>query len=43
MFSGFTTAWRLADMPTSRSPSCANATTEGVVLVPNADDLIRMC
>ena len=34
VFSGLTTAWRLADIPTRRSPSCAKATTDGVVLVP---------
>ena len=34
VFSGLTTAWRFADIPTSRSPSCAKATTDGVVLVP---------
>ncbi len=35
VFSGLVTAWRLATWPTSRSPSLATATTEGVVRVPS--------
>ena len=36
MLSGFTTAWRLAVMPTRRSPLRVNATMEGVVRLPSA-------
>ena len=36
VFSGFMTAWRLATVPTSRSPESVNATTEGVVRPPSA-------
>ena len=36
VLSGFVIAWRLATSPTSTSPSFANATTEGVVLLPSA-------
>jgi hypothetical protein len=35
VFSEFVTACRLATWPTSRSPSLANATTEGVVRAPS--------
>ena len=35
VFSGFVTAWRLATWPTSRSPSFAIATTDGVVRAPS--------
>src|SRR3712207_3568816 len=33
---GLVTAWRLATVPTRRSPEVANATTEGVVRPPSA-------
>src|SRR3954469_6993618 len=33
---GLVTAWRLATVPTRRSPDCANATTDGVVRPPSA-------
>ncbi len=33
---GFVTACRLATVPTSRSPDCVNATTDGVVRPPSA-------
>ena len=36
VFSGFVTDWRLAGAPTSRWPSFANATTDGVVRPPSA-------
>mmetsp|Transcript_4580 Transcript_4580/g.12509 ORF Transcript_4580/g.12509 Transcript_4580/m.12509 type:complete len:200 (-) Transcript_4580:46-645(-) len=36
VFSGFTTAWRLAICPTRRSPPLVKATTEGVVRLPSA-------
>src|SRR5690606_16399979 len=36
VFSGFITAWRLATVPTSRSPPSVNATTDGVVRPPSA-------
>src|SRR5450631_573647 len=36
VFWGFVTAWRLATVPTSRSPEGANATTDGVVRPPSA-------
>src|SRR5437763_12710934 len=36
VFSGLTTACRFAEMPTNRSPFSANATTDGVVLAPDA-------
>src|SRR5689334_3310711 len=36
VFCGLVTAWRLATVPTSRSPEGANATTEGVVRPPSA-------
>src|SRR5918997_5560705 len=35
VFCGFVTAWRLATVPTRRSPDCAKATTEGVVRPPS--------
>src|ERR1700687_4296797 len=35
VFSGMVTDWRLATWPTSRLPSFANATTEGVVRPPS--------
>src|SRR4051812_49211244 len=34
--SGFITAWRLATVPTRRSPPSVNATTDGVVRPPSA-------
>jgi len=40
VFSGLTTAWRLAEMPTNRSPSFVKATTEGVVRPPDASQRI---
>jgi len=33
---GFVITWRLATSPTKRSPSLANATTDGVVRLPSA-------
>ena len=36
VFCGLVTAWRLATVPTRRSPDAANATTEGVVRPPSA-------
>ncbi len=36
VFCGLVTAWRLATVPTSRSPEAAKATTEGVVRPPSA-------
>jgi hypothetical protein len=36
VFCGLVTAWRLATVPTRRSPDGANATTEGVVRPPSA-------
>src|SRR5437868_13577630 len=39
VFCGLVTAWRLATVPTSRSPDCANATTDGVVLPPSAFEI----
>ena len=36
VFWGFVTCWRFAGAPTSRWPSFANATTDGVVLPPSA-------
>src|SRR3954452_16619887 len=33
---GLVTAWRLATVPTSRSPDCVKATTDGVVRPPSA-------
>src|SRR5438105_355353 len=36
VFCGFVTAWRLATVPTRRSPPCVNATTDGVVRPPSA-------
>ena len=36
VFSGFVTCWRRAGAPTSRWPSFANATTDGVVRPPSA-------
>src|SRR5213594_2775401 len=36
VFSGFITAWRLATVPTSRSPESVKATTDGVVRPPSA-------
>src|ERR1700758_2421758 len=35
VFWGLVTAWRLATVPTSRSPDCVNATTDGVVRPPS--------
>src|SRR3954465_2082512 len=36
VFCGLVTAWRLATVPTSRSPDWAKATTDGVVRPPSA-------
>ena len=36
VFCGLVTAWRLATVPTSRSPDWVNATTDGVVRPPSA-------
>ncbi len=36
VFSGFITAWRLATVPTRRSPDSVKATTDGVVRPPSA-------
>src|SRR6476619_4676960 len=36
VFWGLVTAWRLATVPTRRSPDAANATTDGVVRPPSA-------
>src|SRR6478752_9813000 len=36
VFCGLVTACRFATVPTRRSPDCANATTDGVVLPPSA-------
>src|SRR4051794_33043268 len=36
VFCGLVTAWRLATVPTRRSPDWANATTDGVVRPPSA-------
>src|ERR1700731_456157 len=36
VFCGFVTAWRLATVPTSRSPEAVKATTDGVVRPPSA-------
>ena len=36
VFCEFVTAWRLATVPTRRSPPCVKATTEGVVRPPSA-------
>ena len=36
VFCGLVTAWRLAIVPTSRSPDAAKATTDGVVRPPSA-------
>src|SRR5712691_5563717 len=36
VFSGLVTAWRLATVPTRRSPEAVNATTDGVVRPPSA-------
>src|ERR1700754_3897673 len=36
VFCGLVTAWRLATVPTRRSPDCVNATTDGVVRPPSA-------
>src|SRR3954469_25854144 len=36
VFCGLVTACRLATVPTSRSPDCVNATTDGVVRPPSA-------
>ncbi len=36
VFCGLVTAWRLATVPTSRSPEAVNATTDGVVRPPSA-------
>src|ERR1017187_7179119 len=36
VFCGLVTAWRLATVPTSRSPETVKATTEGVVRPPSA-------
>src|SRR3954462_14573054 len=35
VFLGFVTAWRLATVPTRRSPPAVNATTDGVVRPPS--------
>jgi len=35
VFSGLVTAWRLATLPTRRSPLFENATTDGVVRPPS--------
>ncbi len=35
VFCGLVTAWRLATVPTSRSPEAVNATTDGVVRPPS--------
>src|SRR5215218_5154146 len=35
VFCGLVTAWRLATVPTRRSPDCAKATTDGVVRPPS--------
>lgn len=35
VFSAFVTAWRLAGIPLSLSPSLVKATTDGVVLAPS--------
>src|SRR5271156_1880330 len=40
VFSGLTTAWRFAEIPTKRSPFSENATTEGVVLAPSEFSII---
>ena len=40
VFSGFITAWRLATVPTRRSPESVNATTDGVVRPPSAFSMI---
>ncbi len=36
VFCGFVTAWRLATVPTRRSPPVVKATTDGVVRPPSA-------
>src|SRR5947208_16126327 len=36
VFCGLVTAWRLATVPTRRSPDCVNAPTDGVVRPPSA-------
>ena len=36
VFCGLVTAWRLATVPTRRSPEAVKATTEGVVRPPSA-------
>src|SRR5579875_935531 len=36
VFCGLVTAWRLATVPTRRSPDCVKATTDGVVRPPSA-------
>src|ERR1700689_1443916 len=36
VFFGLVTAWRLAIVPTRRSPDAVNATTDGVVRPPSA-------
>src|SRR4051812_28121249 len=36
VFSGLVTAWRLATVPTRRSPDLEKATTDGVVRPPSA-------
>src|SRR3954453_9764872 len=36
VFAGLVTAWRLATVPTRRSPPCVKATTDGVVRPPSA-------
>ncbi len=36
VFCGLVTAWRLATVPTRRSPDWVNATTDGVVRPPSA-------
>ncbi len=40
VFSGLTTAWRLATWPINRSPFLLNPTTEGHSLPPSAVEMI---
>src|SRR6478752_1537362 len=39
VLAGFVTAWRLASWPTRRSPVFVNATTDGTVRPPSADEM----
>src|SRR3954466_10914942 len=39
VFCGLVTAWRLVTVPTRRFPSCAKATTDGVVRPPSTFSL----